>query len=258
MQHRMRPKRILVVEDEAIVAADLQERLRALGYDPVGVVAAGEDALPKAREIGAELVLMDIQLQGAIDGVEAADAIREALDIPVVFLTAHVDQATFQRAKLSAPFGFVRKPFEGRELHTALEIAFYRHATEAELKKTQRWLQAVLGCIDVALVVTDRWGLIELMNSAAGTLSGWAPADAMLKPMGEVFRLSDTETRSPVQLPLGESFDLQSAIQSRSPVILQTASPAEMLLNYSGSAIRDEHGRVAGVVWLFTSRPFGL
>ncbi len=254
----MQTKRILVVEDEAIVAADLQHRLRALGYDPAGVVAAGEAALSKAQEIGADIVLMDIQLKGRVDGIEAAELIREKLDIPVVFLTAHVDEATFRRAKISAPFGYVRKPFDERELHTALEIALYRHAIETQLKKTQQWLQTVIESIGVALVVTDKWGSIELMNSAAGTLSGWRLEEARLKPLAEVFPFTDAATHEAAHLPLGNGFDAERKPQARSPVMLRNRAGAGSLVDYSASAIRDGSGRVTGLVWVFTGCPPGL
>jgi PAS domain S-box-containing protein len=248
----MRSKRIFVVEDEAIVAADLQDRLRALGYEPVGVVAAGEEALLKVEEAQADLVLMDIQLKGSIDGVEAAERIRERLDIPIVFLTARVDEATFRRAKITAPFGYVRKPYEERELHTALEIAFYRHATEAQLRKTQQWLETVIESVGDALVVTDKWGLVELINSAAGTLSGWRPQDALLKPLSEVFQLIESSTQAPLPLPAGDNFDGEPPAHSRAPVVLQNLSGSRLPVEYSVSPIRDGTGSVTGMVWLFT------
>lgn len=251
-------KRILVVEDETIVAADLQARLRDLGYDPAGLVTAGEAALAEAEAMEADIVLMDIQLKGRVDGIEAAEQIRKKLGIPVVFLTAHIDEATFQRARITAPFGYVRKPFDERELHTALEIALYRHATETQLKKTQQWLEIIIESVDTALVVTDKWGLIELMNSAAGTLSGWPPEEAILKPLAEVFRLQDASTHEPVHVPLGSDFDLQPRQHWRFPIMLQKLGGASLLVDYTVSAIRDEGGGVTGLVWLFTSSPAGV
>ena len=100
--------RILVVEDEAIVAMALRGRLENLGYDAVGVVASGEEAIEKADELRPDLVLMDIRLSGAMDGIEAAELIRVRFDIPVVYLTAYADQATLDRAKLTGPFGYLR------------------------------------------------------------------------------------------------------------------------------------------------------
>lgn len=254
----MPAKRVLVVEDEAIVAADLHDRLRNLGYDPVAVVAAGEKALAKAEETGAELVLMDIQLQGAMDGIMAAEQIRAKLDIPIVFLTAHVDETTFQRAKITAPFGYVRKPFDERELHTALEIALFRHATEAELKRTHRWLNTIIETVGVPLVVTDKWGLVELMNTAAGDLSRCPREQAQLKPLAEVLHLVDPATQQPLQLPLGRDFEGESKLQSYAPAALEQAGGNSLLVDYTVTSIRDEADRVTGLVWLFTRRQVGL
>jgi CheY-like chemotaxis protein len=159
----MKRAKIMVVEDEGIVAADIQDRLRALGYGVAAVVDSGKEAEPTAGSSRPDLVLMDILLKGDIDGVQAAERIRTNLDIPVVFLTAHADETTLQRAKITAPFGYILKPFGDRELHTTIEIALFRHAIEAKLKKTERWLSAVLESIGGAVVATDKWGLITLM-----------------------------------------------------------------------------------------------
>jgi CheY-like chemotaxis protein len=114
---------ILIVEDEAIVAADLAAKLRQLGYEVAGIVSKGEEAVVLADSLRPDLVLMDIQLEGHTDGIEAAEAISSQLDLPIIYLTAHSDAATLARAKLSGPFGFILKPFEERELATNIEIS---------------------------------------------------------------------------------------------------------------------------------------
>lgn len=126
---------VLVVEDEGIIAADIQDRLTSLGYDVPATVASGEEALQKIPVLTPDIVLMDIVLQGQMDGVEAAAAIRQQFEIPVIFLTAHADESTVQRAKLTEPFAYIIKPFEERELHTALEMALHRHKMERERAK---------------------------------------------------------------------------------------------------------------------------
>jgi PAS domain S-box-containing protein len=126
--------RVLVVEDERIVALDIQSRLRELGYDVPVTVATGERAIRKAEELRPNLVLMDIRLAGEMDGVEAAQHIRAHFNIPVIYLTAYADVSTLERAKITEPFGYILKPFEERELHTAIEMALYRHEMETKLK----------------------------------------------------------------------------------------------------------------------------
>src|SRR5437016_7988221 len=110
--------RILVVEDEAIVAEDIQSRLENLGYAVPAVASSGEEAMRKAVETHPDIVLMDIVLKGNMDGVEAAEQMRDRFNIPVVYLTAYSDDSTFQRAKAAEPLGYVLKPFEERELQT--------------------------------------------------------------------------------------------------------------------------------------------
>ena len=127
-RHRKEPSprhttHILVIEDESIIALDIADGLRRLGYRVVAVVPSGEQAIQKAAETHPDLVLMDIKLKGDMDGVQAAEHIRAELDIPVIFLTAFADEATLQRAKITQPFGYLLKPFEDRELHSAIEIA---------------------------------------------------------------------------------------------------------------------------------------
>jgi len=133
---------ILIVEDEAIVAADLAGMLRRLGYEISGTLGSGEEAVSLAREHCPDLVLMDIRLAGAMDGVEAAELIRRDCDLPVIFLTAHSDQATLERAKLTEPFGYLLKPFEELSLKTHIEMALYRHQIERKLLEAKELAEA--------------------------------------------------------------------------------------------------------------------
>jgi len=126
----MEGSRVLVVEDEGIVAMDLERLLGRLGYVVPAVVADGEGAVAKTEALRPDVVLMDIMLKGQVDGVQAAEAIRERFNTPVVFLTAYGDEATVRRAKAAGPFGYVLKPFEERQLEIAIEMALQRHALE--------------------------------------------------------------------------------------------------------------------------------
>lgn len=126
--------RILVVEDEFIVGEDLRACLEELGHEAWGPVATGEDAIARARELQPELVLMDIALQGDMDGVQAAEALQVDGETPVVFLTAHADRATLDRARGVEPYGYLTKPFEAQELHASLEMALYKAETQRKLR----------------------------------------------------------------------------------------------------------------------------
>lgn len=129
--------RILVVEDENIVAKDIAARLRSLGYAVCGPVATGAEAVALARETDPDLVLMDIMLRGQMDGVAAAEEISQASDAPIIYLTAYSDSETLERAKVTQPYGYVLKPFDDRDLHTAIEMALYRARMERRLKAAE-------------------------------------------------------------------------------------------------------------------------
>jgi len=127
--------KILIVEDQFLVANDIKDNLENLGYEISAIATSGEKAVKKAGEGKTDLVLMDIVLRGEMDGIEAAEIIRSRFDLPVIFLTAYRDPKIFERAKISEPFGYLIKPFEASELHSNVEIALYKHKIEIEKKK---------------------------------------------------------------------------------------------------------------------------
>ena len=141
--------RVLIVEDEGIVATDIQERLSALGYRSVGWADDAARAIEMAEAQRPDIVLMDIRLPGPRDGIHAAGEIRRRFQIPVVFLTAYSEEATLERAKQAQPFGYILKPFNDRELKSTIEIAFYKHRTEREIRRLNRLLD-VLGQVNQA------------------------------------------------------------------------------------------------------------
>ena len=138
----MNPIKILVVEDEVIVAEDIGFRLKKLGYIVTATVASGEEAIEKVAENRPDLVLMDIVLKGDMDGVTAAEKIRNRVDIPTVFLTAYADDKTLQRAKLTNPFGYIIKPFQQNDLRVAIEIALHRHEIETKMREALKTSEA--------------------------------------------------------------------------------------------------------------------
>ena len=131
----MLSRKIMVVEDEIIIAMDIVEDLKSLGYQVTEVVTSGEKAIQKAAEIKPDLILMDIILKGNIDGITAASEIYNNLKIPIVYLTAHTDEKTLLRAKCTRPFGYIIKPFERRDLQTTIEMALTRYEAEIQIDK---------------------------------------------------------------------------------------------------------------------------
>ena len=133
--YEMQRTKILVVEDERIIAKDIKMSLEGLGYDVCALVASGEDVIEMAKRENPDLLLMDIMLKGEIDGIETVNQLRSHLDVPVVYLTAYADDNILQRAKVTEPMGYLIKPFKDRELHSAIEMALYKHRMEAKREK---------------------------------------------------------------------------------------------------------------------------
>jgi signal transduction histidine kinase/CheY-like chemotaxis protein len=128
-------KKILIVEDELLVAEDIAFRLKSLGYLITDLVISGEEALRAIRKEQPDLILMDIMLKGGLDGIQTHELINKEYKIPLVYLTSYSDEKTFSRAKLTQPFGYIIKPFEERELHTVIEVALYKHSMEMRLER---------------------------------------------------------------------------------------------------------------------------
>lgn len=167
--------RLLVVEDESIVAMDIKHRAEGLGYDVLGIAASGEEAIKKTEENQPDLVLMDIVLKGKMDGIQAAQEIRERFDIPVVYLTAYSDEKTVGRAKLTGPFGYIIKPFEDRELHSAIEVALYKHKMDSKLRESEEKYRRLFQSSPNPIMLIDSGGKIVYHNEKAEEMPMMAP-----------------------------------------------------------------------------------
>lgn len=156
--------KVLIVEDESIVAKDIQQSLEKLGYEVIGTAPTGENAVTLALEQHPEVVLMDIMLKGEKMGVEAADEIRSKLDIPVIYLTAYADQKTLSKAKVTEPYGYIIKPFKEVDLHSTIEMALYKHGKEIEVRKERDLLYQVMDSRDPGdrIFVKSKHGLVKL------------------------------------------------------------------------------------------------
>ncbi len=203
----MDSERILIVEDEKIIALDLQRRLERFGYSICDTAAEGEEAVRKAREHRPDIILMDIMLAGAVDGIEAAKVIKRELQIPVIFLTAYADERTLERAKEAEPFGYILKPFKERELYTTIDIAIYKYKIDKKLKQQERLFSAILHSVHDGIVATGMNTEILFMNPIAEKMCGWNENDAQGKTATTVLSLIDARTLAsliPDGLPTGE------------------------------------------------------
>ena len=181
----MNPSRILIVEDESIVALDMASRLRRLGYDVVGIAASGDEAIRLANS-SIDLAVMDIRLRGGVDGIETAQYLRENFGIPVVYLTAYADEATLQRAKYTEPLGYLVKPFEERELHSTLEMACYKIKMDKKIQAQAAQLERVIATVPEGVALLDKDLRLVLMNPRASLylaeLAGLSVGDVVAFP----------------------------------------------------------------------------
>ncbi len=234
-----------------VVARDLERTLVRLGYEVTGTTTSGEDALEHVDARRPDVVLMDIHLSGAVDGITAAEHIRQHQGLPVIFLTAHSDEATFNRAKTVEPYGYVLKPFEERELEIALGIALYRHRSEMKLAQMERWLATTLSSIGDAVMATDLAGTITFMNQQAERLTGWALFEARGLQLAEVLRLVQADDHTPVG-NLVERVRLENMIIELGPnTLLVSRDGSELPVENSAAPIRDSGGSVSGFVIIF-------
>ena len=217
----MQGERLLIVEDEKIIAFDLQRRLRSFGFEVVGSCSSGVEALERCARERPELVLMDIMLEGALDGIETAKTLLEKYQIPSIFLTAYSDAATLERAKAAQPLAYIIKPFKERELYTTIDVALYKAKVDARIRDQERWLAAILNSISDALIALTADGKVHYANPAAGTLLGQDPAALADQHLKSVFGLLDEETLIPLAL-LEKGQDTEATVYFRQ-TLLQTA-----------------------------------
>jgi PAS domain S-box-containing protein len=183
--------KILVVEDEPIVALDLQQEVEQLGLSVVGQAESADEALMAAEENRPDLALMDVRIVGSMDGIQTARLLREAYGIPVIFLTSYSDDPTIRRAARELPYGYLTKPFQRRELKAALEMGLHRGRTEAQRQLEQEAITATVGGMREGVLLISAERQVRFMNSAAEDLTGWAVEDARGKTAVEVLDLGE-------------------------------------------------------------------
>jgi len=243
--------KILVVEDESIVAIDLQNILESLGYKVPAIADTGKEAIQKADEIKPCLMLMDIRLKGEIDGIEAAEQILSRFDIPVIYLTAYADEETLERAKKTSPFGYIIKPFEERELNIIIEIAIYKHKMEKQIKENAKWLSTVLKSIGDGVIANDTKACVTFMNPIAEALTGWQQSDAIGRNSTEVFNIVDEVTRTPIESPVKKALNEGNIFSLPSQTLLIAKNGAEVPIGDSVAPIKDDRENVMGAVLVF-------
>jgi len=208
-----RPPRVLVVEDELLIAMDLQRMLRESGYDVVGIAATAELALGLAAAERPDLVLMDIRIRGDVDGIATARVLQHRFRVPVIYVTAYADDATIERAKATNPFAYLLKPIKPAELKTAVEVTLHRHSLERRLRERERWLTTTLGSLaDAVLSFTvDRH--VAFANRAAEALLAAASAPLLGAPLERVLAGFAPEHRLRIELLFSEDVGCAQVVE---------------------------------------------
>ncbi|MDP2307484.1 MAG: PAS domain S-box protein [Pseudomonadota bacterium] len=240
---------ILVVEDERIVAKDIEKTLSEMGYPVAGIASSGEEAVVKALELHPSLVLMDINLGGGIDGIEAARRIQAAADVPVVFVTASCDAGTVARTQEAAPLGYLVKPFYEGSLRAVLESAWHQHDVSRLLRERERLLAHTLHAMADAVVTAE--ARIAYLNPVAEQLTGWSLAEARGREVGEVVRFdSELEPGVVIENPLVVA--LRDGVQARlaEGAVLVTRRGQRVPVEATAAPILDSGRVVIGCVIL--------
>lgn len=242
--------KVLVVEDEGLVARDVANMLKSLGYEVPSVVSTGEMAIRSAREQSPDLVLMDIVLKGKVSGTIAAEKIWETLKIPVIYLTAYADEKTLQEAKKTDPFGYILKPFEEWELQTAIEMALYKSSMEKKLRERERWLSTVLQSIGDGVIATSEQGRVTFMNPLAERISGLKQVEALGKPLEKVFKTIPKIDPGLIQSS-GTEADADDGLGLTTESLLITRDGRKVPLEESSAPIVDDKRKIIGRVLVF-------
>ncbi|WP_445632896.1 histidine kinase [Nostoc sp. DSM 114161] len=236
--------RVLIVEDEYILAINLQESLESLGYIVLDIADSAEGAIARATKLRPNLILMDIRLRSGMDGIEAAGQIWRDLQIPTIYVTGHSDKSTVERATLTSPFGYILKPIKEQELYVAIQTALNRYNRE-------QFLSSVLRGMGDGVIVVDTELHIKYVNQVAEALTGWRWDEAKDKVLTEVLQLIDEQTQLPVKNPIITALQEQTIIYLRTQVLLICKDGTTIPVADSATPLRDNNGVITGAVLVF-------
>lgn len=222
-----RPK-VLIAEDELLVAADLRETLENLGYDVVGEAETGPAAIEMAEQFQPDVVLMDIRLRESMDGIEAAGAIRRRWQLPVVFLTSNPNERIRSRAQAAAAYGYLLKPFRPDILNATLLQAIAQHRSARDLFTKDTWLRTVLDSLNDGIIATDREGRVRYMNPSAKELTGCASEEAIGTEIEQLYKLRTVTGETVEKCPLRKALD--SALPAGNEHFLLTRQCGETVI----------------------------
>jgi PAS domain S-box-containing protein len=241
---------VLVVEDEKLVARDIQQALTKLGHIVPECVGSGAEAIRAAERYRPDVALMDIKLRGEIDGIDAAATIRQRFDVPVVFLTAFVDDTTLRRAQTADPFGYLVKPFHEHELASTIEIALYKSVAERELRTTAQWFSTTLRSLAEGVITTNAEQRITFINASATRILGISDKSAIGQHVSQILHFQESPKRELPENPVAQALRERRSVELGTDLLL-ACEKGETLINASASPIIDDNGTILGAVVAF-------
>ncbi|MDP8239509.1 MAG: response regulator [Candidatus Hatepunaea meridiana] len=242
--------KILIVEDEGIVAQGIRNKLENLGHSVPAVVSFGEEVITHVEDTQPDLILMDIKLEGKMDGIHAAKQLRKSHDIPIVYLTAYADDDTLKRAKLTEPAGYLLKPYEERDLSTIIEIALYKHSMESKLRKSERWLSTTLKSIGDAVLAADIKGNVVYVNPAAEALTGWKHNDIIGKSLEDILVIENLDDNETIQEIADRVLREEVTNRFTEKTFLINRSGEKVPIADCCAPINDDEGNIVGTVFI--------
>lgn len=242
---------VLIVEDEPILAKELQLRLQSAGYQILGPSPSGEQALTMAQTSRPDIALMDIRLKGQMDGIEAAQNLWATLGVPVIYLTGHDDHDVVGRAMRSGAFGYLVKPVKDRELEIAIGMALQRHRAEQQTRTNEWWFRALVQVLTDAVIALDSNGTVRYLNPEAERILETSQNIAAGKPIDRIFKIIDPSTLAPVREPIAPVLQQGRVIRGPMHAILNfpgADEDREERIEWAAIPMKVETGQVAGAV----------
>jgi len=243
----MTPVRIFIVEDEAPVTNLIRTFLTRTGFAVAGSATRGEESIGQIEQSKPDLVLMDINLEGDLDGIQTAQLVSVRFETPVIFLTGLSDDETLRRSQDAQAFGYLLKPFDQDDLKAAIDLALSKHKVESRLRNVDRWFAATIKSIYDAIITTDQSGLVTFVNPVAESLTGHPLSKALGRPLNRIFQISE-QTDDSNDGTIGKS---HAGGDVQFEALLVTARSQKLPVECSSAPIKDDAGRTIGRVLAF-------
>ncbi len=249
----MLANKIMIVEnqDEEAISIELSHKLKEFGYNVIATAFSGEQAITLAAQHIPHLLIIDIVLNGHMDGIKTARKITESLHIPIIFISAYIDTPTLERVKALGAYGYLLKPFRPDELCASIEVALSKHALEQQLKESEQWFAKTLHCISDAVIATDPQGKIRFINPVAEKVTGVPLELAKGKAIDEIMTLLTESNRTAIENSAQKALKSGAVTQLNCPTLMVNKSGQELPIDDGAAPILNDNGELLGAVMIF-------